>query len=125
MLLRGQAREVRVGSGIGIADVTVWLHETRHEGRAGSVDDASASSGQATAPLDGRHPLAFHEDVTGKWRGPAAVEDRRIGNQCPVHGVLLDVRKSVGAIARPNDPTLRGQACRGRIGIRPRVRDPG
>ena len=78
VFLGGQAGEVRVGGGIRVADMTVRFHQPGHEGRAGPVDDASAGSGQASAPLDGGHPLAFYEHVSGEWRGPAAVEDRRI-----------------------------------------------
>ena len=89
VLLGRQARELRVRSGIGVADVAVGLHETRHQRGAGAVDDARAAAREAPAHLHRGDALALDQHVTGERRGPAAIEDHRVDDQRPVHGLLL------------------------------------
>ncbi len=34
--------------------------------------------------------LALNQHVAGKWRGPATVDNHRVDDQYPVHGLLLE-----------------------------------
>ena len=89
VLLGRQARELRVRGGVGVADVAVGLHEPGHQRGAGAVDDARAAARQAPAHLHRGDALALDQHVTGKRRGPAAIENHRVDDQRPVHGLLL------------------------------------
>ena len=100
VLLGRQAREVRVRGGVGVADVAVRLHEPGHQRRAGAVDDPRAAPRQPSTPLHGGDALSLHEHVAGKWRRPAPVENHRVGDQGPVHGLLLGPHDSTRSSGR-------------------------
>jgi len=74
--------------------VAVRLDEPGHQRRAGAVDHARVVPRQTPAPLNRHDALALDQHVSWKRRDPAAIENRGVGDQRSVHGLLREAHDS-------------------------------